>query len=314
MQNILFALGKILPIFILAAIGYLLGKRKILDAAFSGTVNKLVFNFLLPAMIFESLYSADFSVIFSPKMIAIALGCTLANLLAFGLLTSFITKDRRSRAAMVQGAFRANSVIIALPIVASLFGPQGKSEATILIAFLVPVYNVFSVLVLSSGSGSLLKTKPLPLLKSIVTNPLTLGILAALPFSLLRIRLPEFMGTTIGYLSDMAVPLALLDIGIGLSDRKFGARPLLAVSTIAWKIIVTPIVFALAGIVAGLPPQSLGILFLIGSAPTAVTSYSMTKGMGGDSALMSDIILGSTVGSALTMGLGLFILKTIGLL
>ncbi|MCE5255594.1 MAG: AEC family transporter [Spirochaetaceae bacterium] len=314
MKSLLFALESVLPIILLVVIGYFLGKKKFVDPGFSPSVTKLTFNCFLPAMLFQSIYTADFSVVFSPDLILVTLVSSLVCIILFLFLSRFVTRDVHARASMVHGSFRGNSVIIALPIIANLFGPEGKSEAAILLAFLLPFSNVCTVLILSWGNGNLTKAKPLQIIKSIFTNPITIAVLVALPFALFRIRLPAFLEKVIDYMSSITVPLALLDIGMGLVGRKLAAKPKQVLSSVLWKIVATPLIFVFAGILAGLNSRDLGILFLIGSAPTAVSSYAMTKGMGGDADLASDIILGTTLGSGFTMGLGLFLLRHFGLL
>lgn len=314
MDSVLFALESVLPIILLVVIGYFLGKKKFVEPGFSPSVTKLTFNCFLPAMLFQSIYTADFSVAFSPNMILITLGATLLCTVLFLFLSKLISNNVHERATMVHGAFRSNSVIIALPIIANLFGAEGKSEAAILLAFLLPFSNVCTVLILSWGNGNLSKAKPLQILKSIITNPITLAVVAALPFALLKLRLPAFLEKVIDYMASITVPLALIDMGMGLVGRKLAAKPKLVFSSVAWKIVVTPVLFVVAGLLAGVKSQDLGILFLLGSAPTSVSSYAMTKGMDGDAELASDIILATTLGSAFTMGFGLFLLRCLKLI
>ncbi|MBU5881148.1 hypothetical protein JVV93_19915, partial [Vibrio cholerae O1] len=49
-----------------------------------------------------------------------------------------------------------------------------------------------------------------PILKGIVKNPLIIAILAALPFGLLGIELPQLVITTGNYFANMTLPLAPL--------------------------------------------------------------------------------------------------------
>src|SRR5690606_24357773 len=92
-----------------------------------------------------------------------------------------------------------------------MFGEAGLPAASLLLATMIPLFNVLSVIVLSlpHQQGLQLWT----MLKSVLTNPLILGILLALPFSLLHWPIPELVLHTGNYLRDLTLPLALLAIG-----------------------------------------------------------------------------------------------------
>jgi predicted permease len=314
MDSVVFALESILPIILLAVLGYFLGRKRFVEPGFSPSVTRLTFNLFLPAMLFQSIYEADFSVLFSWKLVLISLGATLVCTILSVPLFKLVEHDVYERATMVHSAFRSNSVIIALPIIANLYGQTGKSEAAILLAFLLPFSNICTVLILLWGNGELSDAKPLEILKSIITNPITIGVLAALPFALFKIRLPFFVEKTVDYLASITVPIALLDMGMGLAGRKIAAKRRMVFSSVFWKIIVTPILFVAAGLFFGIRSQDMAILFLFGAAPTAVSAYAMTKGMSGDAELTSDIILATTVGSAFVMGFGLSLLRFLRLI
>jgi predicted permease len=56
----------------------------------------------------------------------------------------------------------------------------------------------------------------------------------------------------------------------------------------------------------------LGVLYILFASPTAVSSYIMAKAMKNDSNLAANIVLISTLGSILTIFLGVFTMKSIG--
>lgn len=92
---------------------------------------------------------------------------------------------------MIQGMFRSNFILYGLPVTASLFGDENVGTASMLIAFVVPLYNVLSVVVLEWYADR--QIHPKKILKGIVTNPLILGALLGGLLLLCRIRLPREM-------------------------------------------------------------------------------------------------------------------------
>lgn len=67
------------------------------------------------------------------------------------------------------------------------------------------------------------------------------------------------------------------------------------------------------GYLAGLRGMELGIVFLMASAPTAASSYPMTRAMGGNATLAANIIVLSTIASVLVTTLGMLWLSAVNL-
>ena len=89
----------------------------------------------------------------------------------------------------------------------------------------VPLYNIFSVLVLTVTAPDAQQADHRGLvgktLRGIITNPIILGIFAGLPFSLLAIDFPPMLDKGLSMLGDLrARPMALLSIGAGFEGAK----------------------------------------------------------------------------------------------
>ena len=81
---------------------------------------------------------------------------------------------------MIQGMFRSNYVIMGIPVATALLGADQLGTVSILIAIIVPIFNMVSIIVLEVFRGQ--KPKPLHILGQIAKNPLViasvLGVLA----------------------------------------------------------------------------------------------------------------------------------------
>ena len=144
MESFIFALNAVLPIVLLAALGYFLGRIELIDEKFIKTANKIVFKVLLPVMLFNNVYKIE-------NLGAVELGYVLYSVVAIvvffavAVITSgFITKENPKRAALIQGAFRSNYALIGIPVAGSLFGEEGVITASVLSAFAIPVFNIFA--------------------------------------------------------------------------------------------------------------------------------------------------------------------------
>jgi predicted permease len=225
----------------------------------------------------------------------------------------------KERGVFVQGAFRGNMGIVGLAYCFSAFGDSVVAPASIYLAVMTTLYNVLAVITLTRHqSQSMLDPESLharvgPLLASIGKNPLILAIAAGVLVSVVGIDVPRVVLDTGEYLAQMSLPLALVCAGASIRVREFTtSRPLYA-ATLA-KLVVVPLCITLGGIALGLRGETLGILYLMSSAPTAAASYPMTLALGGSHHLAAAIIAATAIGSLFSTTLGLFVLRTLQLI
>ena len=85
------------------------------------------------------------------------------------LLIPRIERDNHRRGVLIQGILRSNFVIFAIPVTASLCGQENIGVASLMVAVVVPMFNVLSVVALEVFRGG--KIQPLKILRGIITNP-----------------------------------------------------------------------------------------------------------------------------------------------
>jgi predicted permease len=268
-------------------------------------------------MIFESVYQVDFKSIFDLKLILFSVSGTLVQ---FALITAggfALMAAKKSIGSFVQGGFRSNFVILGIPLIQNLsatLGNDAVAKGSIMVSIIIPLYNVLAVIILTATSLEKSSVWNKRILFDIAKNPLILAVLLAIPFSVSGYRLPGFIEKTIAYMSAIAVPLALLDIGYNFKFRVFVGNLQLATASSFIKIIVSPLLFTTAAYFLGFTGSSLGVIFILFASPTAVSSYIMAKNMNNDADLAANIVLLTTIGSLGTLFLGVFILKSLGMI
>ena len=180
MENLIISVHAILPMFLVMALGY--GARCLgwIHREEISNINKVAFRIFLPCLLFYNVYCSDLSGSFDPLLIAYAVGGVLlsfAMALGYTLLTE---KLPERRGVMIQGMFRSNYVIMGIPVATALLGADQLGTVSILIAIIVPIFNMVSIIVLEVFRGQ--KPKPLHILGQIAKNPLViasvLGVLA----------------------------------------------------------------------------------------------------------------------------------------
>lgn len=300
----------VLPMCLIMALGY--GTRRLgwIRREEISAINKIAFRIFLPCLLYYNVYCSDLSGSFDPLLMAYAVGGVL---LTFGLslgYTLLTEKLPERRGVMIQGMFRSNYVIMGIPVATALLGADQLGTVSILIAVVVPLFNMLSVVVLEVFRGQ--KPKPLHILGQIAKNPLVIGSVLGILTLAAGIRLPHILERTIQNVSAIASPLQLFLLGafFQFSGLKTYRRELVTVS--AAKLIVAPGLFLGLGALLGFRGVAFVSLIGIFASPTAVNSFTMAQQMGGDAELAGDIVVTTSAVSILTMFLWIFLFKSLG--
>ena len=323
MDSFIFALNAVLPIVLMVACGYFLRRIGLLNVAVTKPMNKLVFRLLLPCMLFLNVYkissiaSVDFDYIWF-SLIAVLV------IFAIGIAVSiFTTKENGERGAILQASFRSNFALIGIPLATSLFGAEGAAVATLLSAFSIPVFNVLAVISLSIFSEEkkidfkkiLLGIIRNPLIQSIALGGICLCVRAVFANCEIAFRLSDIapLFSVIEAFSKAATPIALLMLG---AEFELSAIPALkkqiAVGTLMRVLLVPSLTLFSAYLIGGFNGAHFAALVALFASPVAVSSVPMAQEMGADSKLAGQLVVWTTIFSALTVFIFSFILKSVG--
>ena len=317
LNSLLYSVNAVAPIFVIVILGRILKSAKFLSAEFFTNSEKLVFKVSLPAMLFLEVASADPSTAFDPKLIGYCVCGILASFVILTLLVPLIIRTNPQRGAFIQGVYRSNFAILGVPLAANMFGERGTATVAMIMPFTIFFFNVLAVIILSIFAPvekKLGKKEMLGVIvKNVVKNPLIIAVVLAIPF-MLWLPMPTIMNKCLSYLSNMTMALALMSLGANCSKESIHQKFRLSAVAAACKTVVMPLAFVLPAIFIGFRNEQLGAILILFGAPTAVSSYIMAKGMGSDDELAGQIILFSTLFCVVTLFVGIFLLKQLGLI
>ena len=314
MQNLIFSIGLVAPVFLIVALGYLLKKLGMINDNFVTLSSKIVFTVSLPALIFIEILNVDIGKIFDLAAITFVYGGTLIAFLLAWIISGFLTKDGKDKAAFIQGSFRGNFAIIGLAIIVNFYGTESLGKASLILAFTIPLYNVLSVVALTVPLKKERKADYKKILFEILKNPLIIAVIFAVIFSSFKLKLPDILFKTGTYLAELALPLALLGIGGFLSFKDITKSHMLTTISTLLKLVIIPTAATFTAYTFGFTGSDLGIIFILFACPTAIASFIMAEAMGVNSRLAGNILLLTTLASVVTITIGLFILKQNGLI
>ena len=314
MENLIFCLNATIPIFLTLMLGLFFRKIGLFDDTFVSRLNKFVFNAALPALLFLDIANSDFYSVWNTKFV---LFCFFVTLISIGISTglSYLLKPRNIQGEFIQASYRSSAALLGIAFIQNIYGSAGI--APLMIIGSVPLYNIMAVVVLSffsperktldAGTGK--KT-----LKGIITNPIIIGILVGMAWSLLRLPLPQIAQKTVSSIGATATPLGLMAMGASFDFKKALGQKGPAAAASALKLAGFCALFLpLAGVLGFREEKLVAILIMLGSA-TTVSCYVMAKNMHYEGTLTSSVVMLTTLGSAFSVTAWLYIFKSLGMI
>ena len=314
LKNLIFSLNATVPVFLMMVFGWFVHRIKLLDDNATAQINRFVFRALLPALLFMDLSTADFRAVWDGRFV---LFCICATLLSVGIavLYSMLFKDRGERGEIIQASYRSSAAVLGIAFVNNIYGHS--TMAALMIVGTVPLYNIAAVTVLaltspdkdrSSGKKALF----LSTFKSIATNPIILGIIVGISWSLLKIPQPVILSKSVTYLGNMATPLSLIALGASFKFGEAKGKLPVTVGIAFIKLVLFCGIFLPIAIKLGFRGEKLiAILVMLGSATTG-SCFVMAKNLGHKGVITAFAVMLTTLLSAFTLTGWLFLLKTLG--
>ena len=327
MDSLLFALNAVLPIVLMMGIGYCLKIRGLMNGTLVKQLNRLVFKLFLPAMLFLNIYKMETLSDMDPGFVVYVIVMVLIIFLLAGAAVMAVTKEDDRRGPLLQGIFRSNYALVGTPLAQSLFGDEGVAAAALLSAAIVPLFNTLAVVALSVFQKKGGKPDGKKILLDIAKNPLIHGVLMGLLSLLIRslfvnwgidFRLSQITPVykVLEYLSGLGTPVALLVLG---AQFEFSAAAQLK----------KEVVFGTFSRCVMVPLLGIGTAFLLfrdtfsGAAfaafvavfatPVAVSSVPMSQEMGCDAVLSGQLVVWTTLFSAISVFACSFLLRLAGI-
>lgn len=296
-------LAALLPVFLLLAMGFLLKRSLLTDDAHWIGLERLVYFVLFPALLIETLARANLaSVAIGGVGGSLLLAVVTIALLCFALkplLERTLNIDGPAFTSVFQAATRWQT-FVALAVANNLYGDLGVALASVAMVAMIPILNVLSVAVLARYARPQRLAWP-DLLLTIARNPLIWACVIGLAINLLRLPVPEVMHAFADALGRSSLAIGLLVVGAGLRLGEL-IRPGAAVwLTVFLKLIAMPAVAIAYGLAFGLSGASLAVVACCASVPAASNAYVLAKQMGGDAALLAQILALQTMLAAATM-------------
>lgn len=286
-------LNNILPIFLAAAGGFALGKAFNLDPR---PVSQVAFNIFSPCLIFYLLTSLEVS---GEAVGTMALFATINILLMGGVAWvagRLLKLERGVLAAAILTVMIGNNGNYGLAVNKFAFGEAALAYASVYFVTGAIIFYTIGVIIASMGKVSL-KQAALELVKV----PAVYAVIFALLFNAVGWHLPLPIDRTVELLSEAAIPVLLVLLGLQLQRSTQGNNLRALGMSVFLKLAITPLVALGLARLMGLSGPAWQAGITEAAMPTAIMSTIVASEYDVEPSLVTAIVLVSTLLSPLTL-------------
>jgi predicted permease len=250
--------NNLLPILLIAAAGFVLGKLFNLTPR---ALSQVIFYIFSPALVFRLLTQSQLS---NQDILNTLIYATIFLVLLAGLTWSagkLLKLERKMMAAVLLTALFMNAGNYGLPVTNFAFGETALAFASLFFVMTATYTNSVGVVIASSGHTSVLQA-----IKGLLRLPSIYALLLGILVVRLQWTLPTALDRTVDLLADASIPSMLVLLGLQFVNLKLDGqlRPLVLVSVM--RLLVAPLL-------------AIGITRLLGITGPAYQASVLEAGM-----------------------------------
>ncbi|MBG9390149.1 AEC family transporter [Caenimonas aquaedulcis] len=310
--------SALLPVFLLAAVGFFAGRRRWLVGEGLKQLSTLVFVVLTPPLLFRTMASVHLDKLDFRPLGAYFIGSGLI----FAVTLAVLGFNRRGAVLGLANTY-TNTVMIGIPLVGLAYGEPG-------LVLLFTLISVHALIMLTSATVLLelamlredaaagrrserhFAHTVLLAVRNTIIHPVPLPIIAGLLFSWSGLAMPAVIDMPLKLLSGAFGPLALLLVGATLAATPIGANWRSALSLSLVKNLVHPAVVAVAGWAIGLSGAPLAVMVLAAALPIGANVFLFSQRYGVAEELVTASVAMSTMLGLVTLTVVMAVLTLIG--
>lgn len=303
-------------VFGLVAFGYLSGLTGLLKDETGEALTDFAVSVAVPVLLFRTMASAQFGDTL-PWLLWAAYFSAAAVTWIAGQLMVMRVFGRDERAGVVGGLAAAfsNLVLLGIPFMLGVYGQRGFEILSLIVSVHLPIMIGTTIILFAIVGRGTQPLQPLVMARDFVSrlfaSPLIIGILAGVLWRVSGLDMPALADRFIDALADVAGPVALFAMGLGL--RQYGisgnVRPAVAVASL--KLFLMPAIALLMAKLLGLPPMSAKVVTAAAALPSGVNPFLLAVRFGTGQALASNAMTVGTAFAVLTTAFWLLIAEMV---
>jgi malonate transporter len=270
--------GAAFPVFALVGCGVLAGRFRLITPGSSEALNRFVYAFSLPALLFVAVYRGSLEEILSGTFLLAVIAATLGTALA-GFAISYYAWKAPAADSVLRGlnASFANTGYLGIPLVSVAYGERAAlpaalaTVATNIVSFALAI-ACLEMLANPRGGGAGRA------LVGVARSPLIWPIAVAFLAVWLQVKVPVPVERFLALLSAAAGPCALFAIGLFVSQLSIREGFRASWPTTALKLVLHPALMAvLAYYLLPLDPFWAKVAVVCASLPIGATAFVLAQ-------------------------------------
>jgi malonate transporter and related proteins len=278
-------------------------------------LNIFLIYFALPALIFKNVASAPFEQLIGwPFMLATSSVTVAAYLGIFAAARWMLGVPYRE--AVLQGVAGSygNVGYMGLPLAVAFFGPEAAVPAALVFCFDCTLQFALTAFLVTVGhednDDAHWGEVTWRILREVFTHPFIVATLLGVAASAFAFKAPGALATIIDMLTNSAGPCALFALGVTVGLRQFAGigreLPMIAVV----KTLVQPaLALLIVGLLPGLNPVWLHVAVMMAALPTASNAFILATQYRAHVAGASTAVIVTTIMSAITIPLLVYLIQ-----
>jgi predicted permease len=298
--------SALLPVVFLIFTGFVAGRAGLVRGESVRDLSNLVFLVLSQALLFRTMATSHVEELdFRPVMQYFL----VAGTLFFGMLVVY---GRNSRASvMALAGIYSNTLMIGVPLVGLVYGQSGQVLLFTLISLHALILLSLATLVLelqvahehaaSSGASLSIWRTVGSAIKTSIIHPVPMPILLGIAYSLTGWGLHPVVDKPLALLSGAFGPMALMLVGVTLSQTPVGSHLRSALRLSLVKTVLHPALMAAVGWLLGLRGLQLGVMVLAAALPIGANVFLFSQRYRKEEEMITAAVAVSTAVTLLTI-------------
>ena len=305
MENFIYIIiNIILPIFTLIGIGFISQKKLKMDVRTFTRVNIYIF---VPALLFTKVYETNVTLQLFGTIFIYLLGLCIIMFVLSEVIARLFNYPRGRRKAFVNSIIFFNSGNYGLPLTELAFynNPLATTVQIFIMIIQTIAQNTVGVFQASAGNKDSLQA-----LKNILRMPALYILLLVVFLKVFKIEIPASLIMPIKNITNGFVAVALITLGVQLSEVKIGFRFKEVFIASFMRLILTPVIGAVLIFFMGVEGILAKALILGATTPTAVNTAIIAKEFNNEPDYASQIVFLTTLLSSITVSIVILFLSS----
>ena len=259
--------------------GYALSRWGGWPKAVSDALTRFTFSVAIPAFLFRLMI--DFRALppVDARLLIAYFGGSLAMFAVSRIVAArAFAMDGVSQTIFAMGTIFSNNVLLGIPLAKIILG-----DASLPAVSLVVVFNSLILWTLVTVSVEWARNRDVSLrgfaitARSVVLNPVVSSVLLGIAFSFTGLSMPRIATETLGLMSQAAVPMSLIVLGMGLAEYGIGEGMVPSIVLSLLKLVAAPLVVYAIARALSLPTIETQAVVMLASLPVGANVYIMAR-------------------------------------